>query len=261
MNRLELSEPGRASSDRYKRIAADADALDLLAAFEIDHVAIGLLVRDQGRDVEATGIVDRARDIGCRHDRCAFLGEEIRRVLADRPEALHGNAHAREFHADLFLRDIGTDHEAECGGADFVQRYAAEFPRQAGTPAALVLYECHGGFVRPHVGTRYVVGDAPDALCEGTDPLLLEIRVHQRVAEDNRFRAAVRQARSGVLQRHGASETPGPPGPGALPRRAGPVRPSSLRQPRPRSDVRTTRGCCRRTLRGPDLRWPDRTAS
>jgi hypothetical protein len=77
-------------------------------------------------------------------------------------------------------------------GADFVQRDTAEFPRQACAAAALILYECHRGLIGAHVGTRDVVGDAPDALCERADPLLLEVRIHQRVAEDHRLRAAVR---------------------------------------------------------------------
>jgi hypothetical protein len=53
-----------------------------------------------------------------------FLGEETRRVLADRAEALDHNARTRQRQFNLPPRYIDCTDKTKTGGADFVQRDA-----------------------------------------------------------------------------------------------------------------------------------------
>ena len=71
------------------------------------------LVRDRGGNVDPLRIVERDRRVGDRHDRGAFLVQELREVGADVAEALHRRRHRVE--APVALRD---------GVADAVERTA-----------------------------------------------------------------------------------------------------------------------------------------
>ncbi len=129
-----------------------------------------------------------------------------RRVLADGTEALDRHPGALEIHPYLGPRHVDRRGEAEAGGADLVQRDAAELPRQAHRAADLVVDPAHRSLVGAHVGARNVVDEVGDRRREGADQLLLLPRVHLRVTVDHRFAAAMAEAGGGVLEGHRAGE-------------------------------------------------------
>ncbi|MBS1138515.1 MAG: hypothetical protein H6R11_2469 [Proteobacteria bacterium] len=103
-------------------------------------------------------------------------------------------------------RHLGGMEQPPAGGADLVQRNAAQRRRQAHRAADLVLDPGHAGLVRAHVRAEDVVLLVSQGVGEGTDQTFLAFARHARIAVEHRLAAAVGQAGRRVLQRHGAGE-------------------------------------------------------
>ena len=109
----------------------------------------------------------------------------------------------------IAARDVDRRDKAEAGGADLVERDAADLARQADGAAGLVLDPAHRQLVGAHVGAGDVVDEVGDRGGKGADQPLLVRGRHLGIGVDHRLAAAMRQARGGVLERHGAREPKG----------------------------------------------------
>lgn len=112
-----------------------------------------------------------------------------------------------EIETNELARHIDCGGETEAGGADLIERNAADRARQSDGAPRLVLDPRHAELVGAHVRASHVVGDIADRAGEGADDSLPLIDRHARVAEDYSLGAPVRQAGGGVLPRHGACQT------------------------------------------------------
>ena len=148
----------------------------------------------------------RAARIAGADENRAFLGKVSGGVLADGAEALHHDARARELEANESPRGIDASRQSKPGGADLVERDAADRRRQADGSADLVLDPAHAQFIGSHIRPGHVVHLITDRIRESTDQLLLLYQGHARIAEDHRFAAAVSEARRCVLPCHCAGE-------------------------------------------------------
>jgi len=170
------------------------------------HLAGLLLVGDEGGDIHAFGVHDGGVAVGGRHQHAAVLCEETRSMLSDGAKALHRDPCSLKPDAsDLFGR-LGRCHEAVAGGADLIERNAADLAWQADGAADLVIHPGHGLFVGAHVGAGDIVDEVGDGASEGADQRFLLLRRHSRIGENDRLAAAMRQACRGILQRHGARQ-------------------------------------------------------
>jgi hypothetical protein len=192
-------------------LARDPDqrlAGDRPAAGEVGQRAPGPLVGHQGVDRQPGGVVDRAPAVGGGDQPGATRGQESRRVLAHRAEAFDRHPRPGEGDPGLGRRDLGRDGDAPAGGADLVERDAAEHAREADGPIDLVLDPGHAALVGAHVGARNVFGERADRAREGADQALLVRRRPAGVGDDAGLAPAVWQAGRRVLHGHG----PGEPG-------------------------------------------------
>ena len=103
-------------------------------------------------------------------------------------------------------RHVDTGRDAEAGGADFVERDAADRTRKADRAAGLVLDPAHAELVGSHIGSGHVVADVADRAGEGANESFLVAGRHAGIAENHRLAAAVPQAGRGILPGHGAGE-------------------------------------------------------
>ena len=104
------------------------------------------------------------------------------------------------------MGDLGADGDAEPSRADLVERDATNLSRQPDGAADLIGHPCHAALVGAHVGSGDVVLKTANGVAETADQLLFFGLGHGRVAEDDRFAAAVRERRRGVLEGHGARQ-------------------------------------------------------
>ncbi len=184
-----------------------------------------MLERDQRVDVEAGRIGQGAAGVAradagwrpiCARKRAA--------CLPNGAEALDGDARAFQLEPDEAARHVDAGRHAEAGGADLVERNAADRGRQSDRASGFVAHPSHAELVGSHVGAGDVVGEVADGIGKGAhDPLLVGGR-HVRIADDDRLAAAVRQAGGGVLPGHRARQTgsiPPPTRPAPCARRHG----------------------------------------
>jgi hypothetical protein len=170
--------------------------------------ALGL-ERDQRDQVQPILVNNRAARIAGGDEHRSFLGEEARRVLADRAKALDHDSRTGELQLDMVPRYVDCSDKTKTGGADLVERDAADLARQPDGAADLILDPAHGQLVGSHVRTRDVLGEIADRRGEGPDQPLLVAQRHFGVGKDHRFAAAVRQTGRGILEGHRSRQPEG----------------------------------------------------
>jgi hypothetical protein len=107
---------------------------------------------DQGPDIEAVAVGERSLRVAGRDQDGPFFVEEPRRMPAHRAEPLDRDAGRCERQSEALCRHFDRHDEPEPGGADRVERDAAEFARQADGAPRFILDPSHRQFVGPHVG-------------------------------------------------------------------------------------------------------------
>src|SRR6516225_6220998 len=116
----------------------------------VQRSALGL-ERGQHGQVETVFVDDRAARITGGDEHRPFLGEEARGMLADRAEALDHDSRTGELQLDMVPRYVDCADKTKTGGADLVERDAADLARQPDGAADLVLDPPHGQLVCAHV--------------------------------------------------------------------------------------------------------------
>ena len=190
-------------------VALDIDhvvARELLRIEVVGHALALVLELDQPVDIETVRVVDRAVGVRDRDQDCALLRQVAGRVLADRAEALHHQAGAFEFEVAVVQGHVDHVAQAETGGADFVQRDAADFARQADHAADLVPNPGHAFLVGTHVGGEDIGGLVAQRVRKRADQLLLLGFRHFRVAVEHQLAAAVGEPGCSVFIGHRARQ-------------------------------------------------------
>ena len=132
MSRADGVGPG----GRHPDVAVDTDqlvAVDVIDVRLVHEAAPGSLRGHQRVDVQSGCVDDAARGVRRRDQAAASFGEEPGRVHADRTEPLYRHPGAVEVEAAAGGGHIGGDGEPEPGGAQLVERDAAQF---GGRPTA-----------------------------------------------------------------------------------------------------------------------------
>ena len=78
---------------------------------------------------------------------------------------------------------VDTSRNAKPGGADLVERDAADGAWKADRAAGLVLDPAHAEFVGAHIGPGHVVADVADRAGEGSNEVFFVGRRHARIAD------------------------------------------------------------------------------
>src|SRR6516164_4512315 len=104
----------------------------------VQRSALGLEHGQHGQ-VETVLVDDRAARITGGDEHRSFLGEEARGVFADRAEALDHDSRTGELQLDMVPRYVDCADKTKTGGADLVERDAADLARQPDGAADLVL--------------------------------------------------------------------------------------------------------------------------
>ena len=81
-------------------------------------------------------------------------------MFSDRAKPLDGDPRSFQLQLDGLRSHVDGGGEAVTGGAQLIQRDAAQLPRQTRSAADLVFYPAHGQLVGAHVGTRNVIAEA-----------------------------------------------------------------------------------------------------
>ncbi len=169
---------------------------------ELADVLARALVLDEGIDVEAVRVLDRAPRVRRRHDGAALLRQEARRVDAHRAEALDHHASPVEGDPDVGRGDLRRVPQAEARRAELVEGNPADLAGQAHGAADLVLHPGHAALVGAHVGPEDVVALAAQGVGESAHQLLLALARGGGIAVEHRLPAAVGESGRGVLHAH-----------------------------------------------------------
>jgi hypothetical protein len=174
-----------------------------LAAARIitERTALGL-ERDQRGQVQSVLVDNGAERIAGGDEHRAFLDEEARRVLADRAKALDRDPRALQRYPEMLPRHVDRAGETKAGGADLIERDAADLARQSDRAAGLVFDPSHCRLVGSHIRPRDIFVEIGDRGGEGSDQPRLLAQRHLGVCKDHRFAAAMRQTGGSALEGH-----------------------------------------------------------
>ena len=155
-------------------------------------------------DVDPVGIVNSPSAVAGRHQPGAEFFEKSRGVASHVSKALNGHPGAFQGKVAERSRHLGALGDSVAGGADFVERDAAQHSRQTHGPADFVFDPSHARFVGSHVGAGNVTRKIANPARKGAnEPRLVG---GFGVGNDARFTSAVPQTGCGILQGHGARQ-------------------------------------------------------